>query len=151
MDLLVFGSVAIFIICLIVGNIYANKKAKENIENEKVELKHRSFTPVQFATYRSRNKNRGRTEISGVYILHNTSKDKYYIGQSVKVYQRVAAHFAGRGNGDVYADYKYGDKWKIQLIGLNQSKFESLDALEKHYIQIFDACNNGYNKTRGNS
>ena len=31
------------------------------------------------------------------------------MGQGKAVLDRVNHHFSGRGNGDVYADYKYGD------------------------------------------
>lgn len=55
----------------------------------------------------------------GVYILHNVTKDKYYIGQGRQVIDRVNdrvnMHFTGHGNGDVYADYKYGDIFTIKL------------------------------------
>lgn len=46
---------------------------------------------------------------AGVYVLYNKSKNMYYGGQAKKVLDRVNAHFTGHGNGDVYADYKYGD------------------------------------------
>ena len=52
-------------------------------------------------------------DFPGVYILHNLDKDMYYVGQGKRVMQRVGNHFAGHGNGDVYADYKYGDRFSI--------------------------------------
>jgi hypothetical protein len=44
----------------------------------------------------------------GVYILRNESKHMYYVGQGMRALDRVNAHFTGKGNGDIYADYKYG-------------------------------------------
>jgi hypothetical protein len=38
---------------------------------------------------------------AGVYILHNKSKDLYYVGQGKQVLNRVYSHFTGKGNGDV--------------------------------------------------
>ena len=35
------------------------------------------------------------------------------MGQGKAVLDRVNHHFSGRGNGDVYADYKYGDFFTI--------------------------------------
>lgn len=73
-----------------------------------------------------------------------------YVGQAVKVFQRVNQHFQGRGNGDVYADYKYGDDFVIKMIALRDSGFASLDELERQTIQAYNAYYRGYNKTRGN-
>ena len=46
-------------------------------------------------------------EITGIFIVHNATKDLYYVGQSAKAIDRAAIQFLGRGNCDVYADYKY--------------------------------------------
>lgn len=89
-------------------------------------------------------------EFTGVYILHNESKDMYYIGQSVRVLSRVSQHFTGHGNGDVYADFKYGDTFTIRCLSLANSGYGSLDALEKDFIKRYNAHVTGYNKTQGN-
>ena len=74
----------------------------------------------------------------------------YYVGQAVRVPDRINNHFTGRGNGDVYADYKYGDIFTIQMISLINSGYSSLDKLEKNMIYAYNAYENGYNKTKGN-
>ena len=74
----------------------------------------------------------------------------YYIGQANKVINRVNAHFTGRGNGDVYADFKYGDEFTIKAISLQESGYSSLNSLERDTIKTYDAFAHGYNKTRGN-
>lgn len=89
-------------------------------------------------------------EFTGVYILHNESKDTYYVGQSVRVLGRVSQHFTGHGNGDVYADFKYGDTFTIRCLSLANSGYGSLDALEKDFIKRYNANITGYNKTQGN-
>lgn len=89
-------------------------------------------------------------EFTGVYILHNTSKDLYYVGQSVRVFSRVKQHFTGHGNGDVYADFKYGDSFTIKTIPLAGSGYQSLNDLERDAIEAFDAYSKGYNMTKGN-
>lgn len=93
---------------------------------------------------------RSLPEFTGIYILHNVSKDMYYVGQSVRVVQRVRNHLAGRGNGDVYADFKYGDRFTIRGVAMDGSGYLSIDDLERDMIDAFDALNSGYNRTRGN-
>lgn len=90
------------------------------------------------------------SELTGVYILHNVSRDMYYVGQSVRVIQRVTQHFTGRGNGDVYADYRNGEEFTIRTISLASSGYQSLNDLERDAILAYDAYRRGYNKTRGN-
>ena len=63
---------------------------------------------------------------------------------------RVNAHFTGKGNGDVYADFKYGDKFTIKMISLEKSGYTTLNELERNTIMTYDAFASGYNKTRGN-
>lgn len=89
-------------------------------------------------------------EFAGVYILFNKKKNKYYVGQGERIMQRVNSHFTGKGNGDVYADYKYGDPFTIRMIALKGSGFKTLNELERHTIKTYDAFSKGYNKTRGN-
>lgn len=86
----------------------------------------------------------------GVYILFNRSKNMYYVGQGKQVLNRVNSHFTGKGNGDVYADYKYGDEFTIKMIALDGSGFQTLNELERNTILHYNAFSNGYNKTRGN-
>ena len=87
---------------------------------------------------------------AGVYILYNETKNMYYIGQAKKILDRVNQHFTGHGNGDVYADWKYGDKFKIRMIALKGSGFKTLNELERNTIRTYNSYSKGYNKTRGN-
>lgn len=87
---------------------------------------------------------------AGVYILYNSTKNMYYVGQGKEILNRVNSHFTGKGNGDVYADYKYGDKFTIKMIALEKSGFKTLNDLERNTIMTYDAFASGYNKTRGN-
>ena len=86
----------------------------------------------------------------GVYILHNKTKNLYYVGQGKQVLNRVYSHFTGKGNGDVYADYKYGDEFTVKAIALQGSGFYTLNELERNTIMTYDSFACGYNKTRGN-
>ena len=87
---------------------------------------------------------------SGVYILHNKTKNLYYLGQGKQVLNRVNAHFTGHGNGYVYADYKCGDRFTIRTIRLESSGFSYLNDLERYCIRKYNAYSRGYNRTRGN-
>ncbi len=87
---------------------------------------------------------------TGVYIIYNYSKDMYYVGQAQNVYVRCSNHFLGKGNADIYADYKYGDEFFIEFESLVESGYDNLDDLERYYINRYDAVRRGYNKKRGN-
>ena len=93
----------------------------------------------------------GSSEFTGVYVLHNTTQDRYYVGQSIRVLDRVNQHFTGHGNGDVYCDFKNGDHFTVRTISLVSSGYESINDLERQLIDAHDAYRSGYNKTRGNS
>ncbi len=106
-----------------------------------------SLTPEEFFMVKANHKG----DCVGVYILHNETNGKYYVGQAKRLFFRINQHFTGHGNGDVYADYKYGDDFSIRIIKLNESEDGDLDRLEKYWIKMTDAKNSGYNKTAGNS
>lgn len=115
------------------------------------------MTPEEFLAIRQERLKRGRhsgidmlCNFAGVYILYNKTKKMYYVGQGKQVISRVNNHFTGKGNGDVYADYKYGDVFKIRLLALEGSGFKTLNDLERETIKTYDAFAHGYNKTRGN-
>lgn len=115
------------------------------------------MTPDEFFTMRQSvmktypdPKNRPPFNISGIYVLHNTTKNKYYVGQGKKVIDRVNQHFRGKGNGDIYVDYRNGDRWTIQIIDLKSSPYNNLNELERNAIETYNAYERGYNKTRGN-
>lgn len=79
-------------------------------------------------------------EITGIFIVHNATKNLYYAGQSAKAIDRAAIQFLGRGNCDVYADYKYGDSFNVRIIPLSGSGYESLNELKRTAIQALEAA-----------
>lgn len=91
-----------------------------------------------------------QSDFTGIYIIHNVTRGMYYVGQSKNVLKRISSHFGGSGNGDVYADLKYGNVFTVKAIPLAGSGYSSLDALERDAIQTYDAFEHGYNKNRGN-
>lgn len=92
-----------------------------------------------------------QSDFTGVYVLHNVTKDMYYVGQSVKVINRVGQHLTGHGSGDVYADFKYGDEFEVSTVSLAESGYGSLNDIERDTIAAYDAYNHGYNRTAGNA
>jgi hypothetical protein len=79
-------------------------------------------------------------EITGIFIVHNATKDLYYVGQSEKAIDRAAIQFLGRGNCDVNADYKYGDSFNVRIIPLSGSGYDSLNELKRAAIQALEAA-----------
>lgn len=158
MDELIVLFIALYVIIillLIIIPIVKRKQVDKQIEglaNNAIVM-----TPEEFKKMRQSSlKGKGRASyvlsknFAGVYILYNHTKDMYYVGQGKLVLNRVNAHFTGKGNGDVYADYKYGDKFTIQMISLESSGFKTLNELERNTIAKYKAFSKGYNKTRGN-
>lgn len=145
----------VFAVIIVVYSVYKKQKINKQIDglaNNVLEM-----TPEEFMKMRKTSfGGRGRPSyaltknFAGVYILFNKTKNMYYVGQGKQVLNRVNAHFTGKGNGDVYADYKYGDIFTIKMIALENSRFQSLNDLERNTIRRYNAYSNGYNKTRGN-
>ena len=71
--------------------------------------------------------------------------ENIYIGQSVNVCKRVHNHFNGKGNGDIYADIKYGKFVYVRIVPCHE---EEMNTLEKQLIRAFNATSS-YNRTRG--
>lgn len=161
-----FSSFILFYTILIIAPIghaiYVTKKRNQQIDNLNQQIDELAnnaleMTPEEFMKMRATSfGGRGNPSyvltknFAGVYILFNQSKDMYYVGQGKQVLNRVNAHFTGKGNGDVYADYKYGDSFTIKMIALENSDFNTLNELERYTIARYDAFSKGYNKTRGN-
>ncbi|MDR2519529.1 MAG: GIY-YIG nuclease family protein [Eubacteriaceae bacterium] len=113
-------------------------------------------TPEEF--FRMREAGAGREnakegkafEQKGVYVLTNTNSQKKYVGQGIRVGDRIARHFTGKGNEGVYRDYRKGDRFLIRTAALSDTGFRSLNEMERCAIASFKAFQKGYNKTRGN-
>ena len=85
----------------------------------------------------------------GIYLgsPKNGKTDKVYIGQSVDICGRVRRHnndmLNGKHSPKMQAAYaEFGEfEWEI----LAECAKEHLDELERFYIKLFDAVNNGFN------
>lgn len=93
---------------------------------------------------------RPRASFSGVYILHNKTKNRRYVGQGQSIFDSVDQHFTGNGNRNIYTDYRNGDTWSILMIDFDKTPFDTLNTLERHTIRAYGAFRKGYNRNRGN-
>ena len=75
------------------------------------------------------------------------SYTEIYAGQSVNIANRVHQHFTGHGNGDVYADVKYGKYVFVKLFPCPKS---DMNDLECRLIESFNGLQS-YNRTAGGS
>ena len=71
--------------------------------------------------------------------------DDIYIGQSLNVTNRVHSHLTGKGNGDVFADLKYGYSVYVELLKCPK---QDMNDLERELIDLFHATDS-YNATAG--
>ncbi|WP_293843959.1 hypothetical protein [uncultured Parolsenella sp.] len=111
-------------------------------------MKDEGVSPREFLSARDALLRNG--DFTGIYVIHNTTKNMNCVGQSVRVAGWVTQHFTGYGNGDVYAGYKYGDDFTINVVSMYESGYENLDVLERDAIRTYAAYDCGYNRTRGN-
>lgn len=95
-------------------------------------------------------------KIIGCYIIRNTENNKAYVGQSKDIYRRIKQHFKGTEPRNIifaedYFTSKLDDKenlFEIKIIPLETK--DELDKTERELIELYDACNSGYNGTKGN-
>ena len=86
-------------------------------------------------------------ENPGVYVILNLTKNLYYVSQSENVLKRVKSHLNGSDNGDVYADFKYGDKLEVTI---HNCSIIDLNNIERTFITKYNSSgSNGYNRNRG--
>ncbi len=88
--------------------------------------------------------------VSGIYSIYCKVNNKYYIGQSVDVYERMHHHRSRLKKGehkvkDLQEDYNtYGeDKFVFKVEKLIEEQF--LSSLETHFMEFYDSINKGYN------
>ena len=88
--------------------------------------------------------------VTGVYVLHNLTKNICYVGQAKSTHKRLLQHLRRDGCAEAYDDYQHGDKFLITIHPFKDDNFDTLDAQERYYIAKHDSYHNGYNKTSGN-
>lgn len=85
---------------------------------------------------------------TGIYLLKFNGTDKVYVGQSLRIEERLTKHknklINGTANYKMQEAYsKYGLPYLEVLLECGMD--EDLDVLENEAIEIFDSVNNGFN------
>lgn len=145
----------------------ANKE-KVRKELDDIRKERKKFIPQELIKLRDKKEreSQGFDNFEGIYIIHNLTKDIYYVGQSKEVFGRAYQHFvtnpiensARYSLGikcklpEIYNDYHLGEKFNISLIPLAITSFSTLDDLEYNAISAYNAFvdDGGYNRTNGN-
>ncbi len=83
-------------------------------------------------------------DFEGIYICHNSTKQRYHIGMSSHVYKMAQRIFEGEANQAVYQDYKNGDTFTITIRPLEGSGLYTLVTLAEHYIDRYSANEGDY-------
>ena len=151
---IILGAFFIIFVCLGGDNkekriLDASKAAdSEDFESSAIEMPLTEFLNIRKGLYPDEISQ--ELSFPGVYVIYNETRNMHYIGQAARVGDRVYSHFTGKGNGDVYADYKYGSVFTLKLIEFSGSGYNTLNQLEKDTIMVYNSYAKGYNKTRGN-
>ena len=121
---------------------------KENTWNNKKITTKKAININTFLTTINKYKNqknydKNKLKKQGIYILHNKTKNKYYIGQAHNLIKRIKEHFHGKSGTqkeEIYHDYKKNNYFTIKIIITDQ-----LNEIEKQIIWYFRANKNLYN------
>ncbi|MCE5220099.1 MAG: GIY-YIG nuclease family protein [Clostridium sp.] len=92
----------------------------------------------------------------GIYMIKNLINNKVYIGKTEeRFYDRMIHHRCLLRNGTHNNKHlqrsfnKYGEQnFKFEILHIC-NRNDNINELEKHYISLYDAYNNGYNQTLG--
>ena len=83
----------------------------------------------------------------GIYVIHNHTKNKYYVGQAKKLFDRIKKHFSVE---QMPIDFLNGDHIYVKFLTANELDADyRLDHVEKTGIEIFESDKTGYNKNAG--
>ena len=145
---LIVPMIVVTVIWMIAEVFFAHRaKIQNHNRMETLKSKSSDVTPEEFLSKRMWFTDKGdKVDFTGVFVLHNLTKDKFFVGHSIHVLERVRQYFTGQGNGDVYADWKMGDKFIISTLSLVDSGHKDLNELEQKIIEAYDARERGYNK-----
>jgi len=126
------------------------KSKLETFKKTKDELKEKLKSQIDAKYWRSLNSVLSSADKGGVgiYIIHNQTKNKFYVGQAKQIFSRIKKHF---DVSDLARDFLTGDAMQIKFLTANElDDSYRLDHIEKTGIEIFNADTSGYNKTTGN-
>jgi hypothetical protein len=88
---------------------------------------------------------------AGIYGIYNGTKDKWYIGSSVSVNQRIYGHIGylkrGKAVQKLQTDYDNGDDFTVFVLAeVSEYKtYGELLNIERAYIEKYNSIKDGYN------
>lgn len=87
-------------------------------------------------------------DFEGVFILHNITKDKYYIGKSKNVLKRLGQILIGSGNEEIRNDFNQGNEIAIKATSLNACGCKTASELEEKMLKDYSDDTIWYNKRK---
>lgn len=92
--------------------------------------------------------------MTGIYAIHNTSTNKYYIGQAGDIKYRWIQHKSRlkcgtHENRHLQASYDLYGADNFEYFVVEECSKQDLDAKERMYICEYDSYYNGYNQDQG--
>lgn len=131
---------------------WMSRKFSLSDEQFDIRMGKRFFSVSEAERYFLMAKSNPNLDFMGCYVICNTTKHKFYVGQGTSVPKRVMQHFTGHGNADVYADYSVSyDEFLIFFQDVMLSPYFRLNDQERSLIAQYHAYDKGYNRTRGNT
>ena len=119
------------------------KQTKDQLKDKlKSQLNTKEWQPLESIL---KSADKGST---GIYVIYNKTKNKYYVGQAKQLFKRVRDHFLVE---EMAKDFMTGDNMQVKFLTANElDDSYRLDHVEKTGIELFESDKDGYNKTTGN-
>lgn len=86
-------------------------------------------------------------DFSGVYVVHNTTRDMYFVGSGQTVINHAVQSFCRSNDTGLYHDYKNGDRFKVSMFAVDKSEYAGINAARQAVIKQYNAYPHGYNLT----
>jgi group I intron endonuclease len=88
-----------------------------------------------------------------IYGIHNIINDKWYIGQTKDLYQRLWNTRNNEGHCQMVISGTHfinneGGVDNFEFVILELCDYNSLDSMESYYVNKYNSYNNGYNKSK---
>lgn len=127
--------------------LYVEARDRDEMKIFKAIDKYEEYTAIEFdQIYETEMVDENRLSEPGIYILHNKTKGKHYVGNSLDVMESVNKMFSGEGSKSVYRDYKRGDVFTVRMVAVISSGYSDIEAMKEDAVRFLDAADEGYNK-----
>lgn len=92
-------------------------------------VKHINLVKLVLVTYNA------HFNAPGIYIIHNTTKNKYFVGASPKVHEAILNEYYSSRNEELLEDIENEDNFAVSVMLLSQSKMNSLRQVEEFSVR----------------